>query len=124
MKKLKDVNGDPNMIQRRLDRRLKAYKELNESKKGEPSISNFFKENKIDILGIDGKAKEGEIIDACKTFLEKNWKIINYQIFDNEFEIVEKENVNKNVDAHKSAREKNYGKWILWYRKVKCQEAI
>jgi precorrin-6B methylase 2 len=110
MKKLKDVNGDPNVIQRRLDRRLKAYKELNESKKGEPSITNFFKENKIDILGIDGKAKEGEIIDACKTFLEKNGKIINYQIFDNEFEIVEKENVNKNVDAHKSAREKELWK--------------
>ena len=54
MKKLKDVNGDPNVIQRRLDRRLKAYKEL----------------------------------------------------FDNEIEIVEKENVNKNVDAHKSSREK------------------
>ena len=54
MKKLKDVNGDPNVIQRRLDRRLKTYKEL----------------------------------------------------FDNEFEIVEKENVNKNVDAHKSSREK------------------
>ena len=54
MKKLKDVNGDPNVIQRRLDRRLKTYKEL----------------------------------------------------FDNEFEIVQKENVNKNVDAHKSSREK------------------
>ena len=106
MKKLKDVNDDPNVIQRRLDRRLKAYKELNESKKGEPSLTNFFKENKVDILGIDGKAKEGEIIDSCKTFLEKNGKIINYQIFDNEFEVVEKENVNKNVDAHKNAREK------------------
>ena len=110
MKKLKDVNGDPNVIQRRLDRRLKAYKELNESKKGEPSITNFFKENKIDILGIDGKVKEGEIIDAWKIFLEKNGKIINYQIFDNEFEIVEKENVNKNVDAHKSTREKELWK--------------
>jgi len=53
MKKLKDVNGDPNVIQRRLDRSIKAYKELNESKKGEPSITNFFKENKIDILGVD-----------------------------------------------------------------------
>ena len=106
MKKLEDINNDPNVIQRRLDRRLKAYKELNESKKGEPSITNFFKENKVDILGIDGKAKEGEIIEACKTFLEKNGKIINYQIFDNEFEVVEKENVNKKVDSHKIVREK------------------
>ena len=75
MKKLKDVNGDPNVIQRRLDRRLKAYKELNESKKGEPSITNFFKENKIDILGVDGKANEGEIIDAFKAFLKKMEKL-------------------------------------------------
>ena len=33
-------------------------------------------------------------------------KIQVIKVFDNEFEIVEKENVNKNVDVHKSAREK------------------
>ena len=60
----------------------------------------------MDILGIDGKAKEGEIVEACKTFLEKNGKIINYQVFDNEFEVVEKEKVNKNVDSNKIGREK------------------
>ena len=108
MKKLKDINGDPNVIQRRLDRRLKTYKELNESKKGEPSITNFFRENKVDILGIDGKKKEGEIVQACKTFLEKNGKIINYQIFDNQYEIVEKENLNKNVESNKVGREKEF----------------
>ena len=74
MKLLKDINDDPEEIQRRLDRRLKAYKELNESKKGEPSITNFFKENKVDILGIDGKLNEGESRTRKKSILK--WKNI------------------------------------------------
>ena len=53
MKKLPDINNDPNIIQRRLNRRIDAYKELNESKKGEPSLSDFYKENKIEILSVD-----------------------------------------------------------------------
>ena len=106
MKALDDINNDPEEIQRRLDRRLKAYKELNESKKGEPSITNFFKENNIDILGIDGKLNEGVILKQCKTFLEKNGKVINYQTFDNAYEVVEKENVDKKMVDQKEIREK------------------
>ena len=106
MKKLDDINNDPEEIQRRLDRRLKAYKELNESKKGEPSITNFFKENKIDILGIDAKLNEGVILDQCKTFLEKNGKVINYQTFDNAYEVEEKKEVDKKTVKQKDEREK------------------
>ena len=87
MKLLNDINDDPEEISRRLHRRLKTYKELNESKKGEPSITDFFKENKVDILGINGQLSENKIIEECKTFLEKNGKIINYQTFDNVFEV-------------------------------------
>lgn len=105
MKKLKDINNDPQIIKRRLERRLKAYKELNESEKGEPSLTNFFKENNVDILNVDGTKSEEKIIDSCKTFFEKNGKIINYQIYDNEFEKVDKENVNKKVDKLKNIRE-------------------
>ena len=106
MKALNDINNDPEEIQRRLDRRLKAYKELNESKKGEPSITNFFKENKIDILGVDAKLNEGVILDQCKTFLEKNGKVINYQTFDNAYEVEEKKNVDIKTVEHKEEREK------------------
>ena len=106
MKLLKDINNDPEEIQRRLERRLKTYKELNESKKGEPSITNFFKEDKVDILGIDGKLNEGTIIDQCKTFLEKNGKVINYQIFDNIYEVEDKKNVDIKMEEHKEGREK------------------
>ena len=93
MKLLNDINDDPEEISRRLHRRLKTYKELNESKKGEPSITDFFKENKVDILGINGQLSENKIIEECKTFLEKNGKIINYQTFDNVFEVEEKKKV-------------------------------
>ena len=106
MKQLSDINDDPEEIHRRLNRRLKAYKELNESKKGEPSITNFFKENKVDILGVDGKSNEAKILDECKTFLEKNGKIINYQTFDSVYEVEEKKKVNIKMDEHKETREK------------------
>ena len=106
MKLLNDINDDPEEISRRLHRRLKTYKELNESKKGEPSITDFFKENKIDILGINGQLSENKIIEECKTFLEKNGKIINYQTFDNVFEVEEKKKVNIKMDEHKEGREK------------------
>ena len=97
MKQLPDVNNDPNIIQRRLKRRLAAYKELNESKKGEPSLSDFFKENKVDILSIDGSKGEGDIIEESKVFVERNGKILNYQIFDNEIEKQEKYRINSKV---------------------------
>ena len=97
MKQLPDINNDPNVIQRRLKRRLAAYKELNESKKGEPSLSDFFKENKVDILSIDGSKSEGEIIEESKVFVERNGKILNYQISDNEIEKQEKLKINSEV---------------------------
>ena len=106
MKLLNDINDDPEEISRRLHRRLKTYKELNESKKGEPSITDFFKENKVDILGINGQLSENKIIEECKTFLEQNGKIINYQTFDNVFEVEEKKKVNIKMDEHKEGREK------------------
>ena len=106
MKLLKDINDDPEEIQRRLYRRLKAYKELNESKKGERSITNFFKENKVDILGIDGKLNEGAIIEQWKTFLEKNGKVINYQTFENVYEIEDKKKVDIKMEELKEGREK------------------
>jgi adenylate kinase len=97
MKKLEDINKDPTIIQRRLDRRLQTYKELNESKKGEPNLTNFFNENNIDILGVNGTINEGEILEQCKVFVERNGKIANYQIFDNQQEYLYKNEINTKV---------------------------
>ena len=108
MKKLPDINNDPNIIQRRLNRRIDTYKELNESKKGEPSLSDFYQENKIQILSVDGKKSEGEIIEECKVFVERNGKILNYQIFDNEIEKREKLKINSKVAKHDEAINKEF----------------
>ena len=60
----------------------------------------------IDILGVDAKLNEGVILDQCKTFLEKNGKVINYQTFDNAYEVEEKKNVDIKTVEHKEEREK------------------
>ena len=108
MKKLPDINNDPNIIQRRLNRRINTYNELNESKKGEPSLSDFYKENKIEILSVDGNKGEGEIIEECKVFVERNGKILNYQMFDNEIEKQEKYKVNSKVAKHSEVVNKEF----------------
>ena len=95
LKQLPDIKGDPTIIKRRLERRLKAYKELNKSEKGELSFSDFFKENGLEILSLDGTMNEGDIIEKCKVFIERNGKILNYQIFDEEYEKEEKKKIDK-----------------------------
>ena len=38
---------------------------------------------------------EGDIIEKCKVFIERNGKILNYQIFDEEYEKEEKKKIDK-----------------------------
>ena len=45
-------------------------------------------------------------MDQCKTFLEKNGKVINYQTFDNAYEVEEKKEVDKKTVKQKDEREK------------------
>lgn len=125
MKQLPDVNNDPNIIQRRLKRRLAAYKELNESKKGEPSLSDFFKENKVNILSIDGSKGEGDIIEESKVFVERNGKRLNYQIFDNEIEKQEKYRINSKVAKKLLLLIKNFKKMnFMIMRKKKLKKIL
>ena len=93
MKQLPDINNDPTIMERRLTRRLKTYKDLNCSAKGEPNLTNFFDENKVDVLGVNGTIGEGEIVEQCKVFIERNGKIQNYQIFDELYEKEEKKKI-------------------------------
>jgi adenylate kinase len=62
-----------------LTRRLMNYKNANESQKGDPSVTEFFTEKKIDLLEIDGKLNEDEIIERIKVFLERGGVINNFQ---------------------------------------------
>ena len=93
MKQLPDIKNDPTIMERRLTRRLKTYKDLNCSVKGEPNLTNFFDENKVDVLGVNGTIGEGEIVEQCKVFIERNGKIQNYQIFDELYEKEEKKKI-------------------------------
>jgi adenylate kinase len=67
-----------------MTRRINLYKTLNESIKGDLSLSDFFLKRKVDILALDCKFTEQELMNKSKIFLERNGPIINYQIFDEE----------------------------------------
>ncbi|MCQ2820155.1 MAG: hypothetical protein MJ252_23050 [archaeon] len=98
-----DINGDPEEIKRRFQRRLKAYKALNESEKGEPNLTNFCKENNIEMISVNGgKEDESKVLEKCKVFVERNGKILNYQIFDEEVEKVEKKEVVQKIGNKKT----------------------
>ena len=101
MKKLPDIKNDPTIIEKRLKRRLKAYNVLNHSPKGEANLSDFFKEQKIEILSVDATAKESQILEKCKVFIERYGKIRNYQIFDEEHEKVEKKKIDSVIKKEK-----------------------
>jgi adenylate kinase len=52
-------------------RRLKAYKELNESQKGDPRVIDFFNKYEIDVEVLDCKLNEKDLVDTCKSVIEK-----------------------------------------------------
>jgi adenylate kinase family enzyme len=52
-------------------RRLKTYKELNESVKGDPKLVDFFHKHEIDVEVLDCKQSERELVEHCKGLIEK-----------------------------------------------------
>lgn len=62
-----------------LIRRLAAYKNFNESLKGDSSVTEFFTEKKVEQLDIDGRLNENNILENIKIFLERNGTICNFQ---------------------------------------------
>lgn len=54
-----------------MNRRLAAYKNWNESPKGDPSVTEFFTGNKVDLLDLDAKLAESELIERIKIFLDR-----------------------------------------------------
>ena len=65
-----------------MNRRLGLYKTSNESIKGDPSLTDFFTKNKVEVVCLDSKSSEGELIQKAKIFFERNGEIKNYQKFD------------------------------------------
>lgn len=60
-----------------MNRRLAAYKNCNESPKGDPSVTEFFTGNKVELLDLDAKLADAELVERIKIFLER----VNKQVF-------------------------------------------
>jgi len=63
-----------------MNRRLGLYRTMNESPKGDPSVSEFFTSNNVELLDLDAKNSEPELIERIKIFLERV-KRLNIFIF-------------------------------------------
>ena len=54
-----------------MNRRLLAYKNWNESPKGDPSVTEFFSGNKVELLDLDAKLPDAEMLERIKIFLDR-----------------------------------------------------
>jgi adenylate kinase len=106
IKEIPDINpSDPHLGDEAMTRRLQNYKNLNESIKGEPALSDFFFKNKVSVLGIDCKLNENELVNKAKIFFERNGIIVNYQKFDEEDEKIHKQNFKSKLEKNAKIEE-------------------
>ena len=88
-----------------MERRLKIYKEKNQSTVGDPSISTFFQQYNIPVFIQSGTQPEEELLNAMKIFIEQSGKPKNYMTFEEEAEKArierEEEDTKKDVDGEK-----------------------
>ncbi|KAM3146700.1 hypothetical protein pb186bvf_001230 [Paramecium bursaria] len=68
-----------------LIKRLKAYRQKNLNK-GFPLLLDFFKEQKIDLLDIDGFSNNVYLLNQARSYVERNGKYNNYRHLDDEAE--------------------------------------
>ncbi len=54
-----------------MNRRLAVYKNLNESPKGDPSVTEFFTAHSVELLDLDAKLTDAELVERIKIFLDR-----------------------------------------------------
>ena len=69
-----------------LARRLKEYRLNNESQVAEPSVQQFFKENKVQIFSKDASSPESTLFNGIKIYIERIESPINFQFNDESLE--------------------------------------
>lgn len=69
-----------------MDRRLKEYRDSNNSEIGDPSIVEFFKKWDIEVFDEKANGEEAQLVEAFKIFIERKGKPFNYMTFDDEDE--------------------------------------
>lgn len=72
----------PHYTEESMNRRLAHYKLLNESIKGDLSLSDFYSKNKVQILPLEIKQNENDLMNKVKVFFEREGFIKNYMKFD------------------------------------------
>jgi adenylate kinase len=89
-----------------MNRRLNSYKTQNESIKGDPSLVDFFFKKKVDVLPLDCRRSEVELLDQAKIFAERNGVINNYQKFDEEVQEEHKQSFENKLESEVSSTNK------------------
>ena len=94
-------------------RRLKTYKDANNSETGEPAVQDFFREHKTEVFTENAESLEGKNMKAFKIYIERLGKPFNYMTFDEEDEAARKrkneidEQVKRSEEENKVVREEN-----------------
>lgn len=65
-----------------MERRLAVYRELNNSTVAEPSVSDFFKTQGIELYTTSCMLNPEHTLDAFKIYIERNEKPFNFMTFD------------------------------------------
>ena len=80
-----------------MKRRLKAYRNVNESQVAEPSVQAFFKDNSVQQFERDAASDKETVFNSLKIYIERFGKPNNYQSFDEDVEAQRRLNVEKNI---------------------------
>ena len=80
-----------------MKRRLKAYRNVNESKVAEPSVQAFFKDLEVQQFERDAASDKDTVFNSLKIYIERFGKPNNYQSFDEDVEAQRRLNVEKHI---------------------------
>lgn len=80
-----------------MKRRLRTYREVNESKVAEPSVQDFFSENNITLFTKDAATEFETVMNSLKIYIERVEKPNNFRNLDEPLEakrriLVERQN--------------------------------
>ena len=85
-------------------RRLKSYKDANNSETGEPAVQDFFRQQKIEVFTENAESAEEKNMEAFKIYIERLGKPFNYMTFDEEDEGARKRK-NESAESEKRVEE-------------------
>lgn len=86
-----------------LDRRLKAYREANNSAVDDPNITAFFEKYGIDVHASSAADEEEKVFEGMKIFVERSERPKNFMTFDQEREGQRKEEGKRESERESSA---------------------